>query len=249
MASRAPSLDANEAVAIAARELMSVNVWAGASYVSFPIFYPSGGSCVVKVEPSGSGFEVSDYGATYREVEHLGLGNGFTNSAKRLAAEVGASIRNKAITSYATVETLAATMADIALLSSTVAAKMVEKVGSTTEQQIQLELVGRLRSVFGAEAVSTEEKIAGQSAKEWRVDAVVHSGGAQIAFDFVRNNPQSIYAVSAKFHDIRAVERPPLAVSVVESKADLGLYHSILSQAGRVIESGQSDEAFLKAAA
>ncbi|MEL7719158.1 hypothetical protein AAG598_03880 [Citromicrobium bathyomarinum] len=236
-------------MAVAARELMSVNVWAGASYVSFPIFYPSGATCVIKVEPQGSGFEVSDYGATYRELEHLGLGAGFARSANKLAAEVGATVKDRAITAYATVDTLATTMADVAMVAAASATKMVEKVGTTTEQQIQLELVGRLQSVFGRDAVNTEEKIPGQSAKEWRVDAVVHRGSMQIAFDFVRNNPQSIYAVSAKFHDIRAVERPPLAVSVVESKDDLGLYHSILSQAGRVIESSQPDEAFLRAAA
>lgn len=249
MASMAPTFDSHEAVAIAARELMSINVWDGASYVSFPIFYPSGASCVVKVEPRGAGFEVSDYGATYREVDHLGLGSGFTKSAKKLASEIGAGVRDRAILSFATLDTLAGTMASIALVSSEIAAKMIDKVGTSAEQQIHVELIGRLEQVFGYDAVKPEETLVGQSAKTWSVDAVVHSGSRQTAFDFVRNNAQSVYAVSAKFHDIRAVDHAPLAVAVVESKEALGVYHSILTQAGRVIESSQPDEAFLRAAA
>jgi hypothetical protein len=238
-----------EAVAIAARQLMSVNVWAGAAYVSFPIFYPSGTSCVVKVEPDGSGFLVSDYGATFREVDHLGLGSGFTKSAKKFADEIGASVRDQEIICHATIDTLAMTMACIAQASSDLAAKMESRAGSSAEQQIQVELISRLERVFGKDAVKPDDPLVGQSAKEWNVDAVVYSGGRQIAFDFVRNNAQSVYAVAAKFHDIRAVERPPLAVAVVESKEALGVYHSLLTQAGRVIEAGQSDETFVRAAA
>lgn len=249
MASSPKSVEMQEAVAIAARNLMSINVWAGAAYVSFPIFYPSGTSCVVKVEPYGSGFLVSDYGATYREVDHLGLGSGFTKSAKKLANEIGASIREQTIVARASLDTLAMTMASVAQASADIAAKMESRAGSSVEQQIHAELVGRLERVFGHDAVKPDDHLIGQSAKEWTVDAVVHSGGRQIAFDFVRNNAQSVYAVAAKFHDIRAVDQPPLAVAVVEDKKALGVYHGLLAQAGRVIESGQSDETFVKAAA
>lgn len=249
MATRPQTIDMQEAVAIAARQLMSVNVWAGAAYVSFPIFYPSGTSCVVKVEPRGSGFWVSDYGATYREVDHLGLGSGFTKSAKKFATEIGAAVRGQEIVSSATIDTLAMTMASIAQASAEIAAKMEARAGSSAELQIQAELIGRLERVFGQEAVKPDDPLIGQSAKQWTVDAVVYSGGRQIAFDFVRNNAQSVYAVAAKFHDIRAVDRPPLAVAVVESKEALGVYHSLLTQAGRVIEADQSDDTFKKAAA
>ena len=249
MASKAQSVDMHEAVAIAARNLMSINIWAGAAYVSFPIFYPSGTSCVVKVEPNGSGFLVSDYGATYREVDHLGLGSGFTKSAKKFAEEIGASIQDQAIVTYATLDTLAMAMASVAQASADVAAKMASRAGTSAEQQIQAELVGRLVQVFGEAAVKPDDHLIGQSDKEWTVDAVVISGGRQIAFDFVRNNAQSVYKVAAKFHDIRAVDQPPLVVAVVEDKEALGVYHSLLTQAGRVIEVSQSDDTFIRAAA
>lgn len=249
MASKAFEIEPDEAVAIAARHLMSVNVLAGASYVSFPLFYPSGSACVVKVEAVGDTFEVSDYGATYREVDHLGLGSGFAKSAQKIVSEIGGKVRDQAIICRARVDTLAMTMADVALASAQVAAKMIDKVGTSLEQQIQLELVGRLEKIFGKDAVQPDERISGQSAKEWEVDALVHHGGALIVFDFVRKRAQSVYAVSAKFHDIRAVERPPLAVAVVESKEELGPYHSILAQAGRVIEASQTDDVFMRAAA
>ena len=249
MASRSPTFDPFEAVDYAARQLTSVNVWAGASYVSFPIFYPSGSSCVVKVEPCGTNFLVSDYGAAFREVEHLGLGSGFAKSAKKVCEGYGIEVRDRTITDVATLETLAITMATLAQLSANVAAKMIDRAGSSSEQQVHLELLGRLEQVFGRDAVRPEGKLVGQSAKSWVVDAVVYTTGRQTAFDFVRNNAQSVYAVAAKFHDIRAVEQPPLAVAVVESKEALGPYHSILAQAGRVIEASQSDEVFLRAAA
>ena len=249
MATNPQIIDMQEIVALAARQLMSVNVWAGAAYVSFPIFYPSGTSCVVKVEPRGSGFLVSDYGATYREVDHLGLGAGFARSAKKFAEDIGATVRGQEIVSPASIDTLAMTMASIAQASAEVAAKMEARAGSSAELQIQAELIGRLERVFGKDAVKPDDPLVGQSAKEWTVDAVVYSGGRQIAFDFVRNNAQSVYAVAAKFHDIRAVDNPPVAVAVVEDKEALGVYHSLLTQAGRVIEVDQSDDTFMRAAA
>lgn len=249
MASKAHPFETHETVALAAQSLMAVNVWAGASYVSLPFFYPSGTTCVVKVERVGSQFIVSDYGATFREVDHLGLGSSFTKSAKKVANEVGAVVKNNEITCSATLETLAMTMATIAQVSSEIAAKMVSKVGTSAEQQIQAELVTKLERIFGREAVQVDEKLIGQSAKDWTVDAVVYRGGRQIAFDFVRNSAQSVYAVAAKFHDIRAIEAPPLVVAVVEDKQALGFYHSILTQAGRVIEADQADEVFERAVA
>lgn len=249
MASRPQTIDLQEAVAVAARQLLSINVWAGSAYVSFPVFYPSGTSCVVKIEQSGPGFLVSDYGATYREVDHLGLGSRFTKSAKKFADGINASVRDHELTAYATLDTLAMTMASVAQASAEIAAKMVSRAGSSAEQQIQAELLSRLERLFGRDAVKPDDPLIGQSAKEWKVDAVVYSGGRQIAFDFVRNNAQSVYAVAAKFHDIRAVESPPVAIAVVESKEALGVYHSLLTQAGRVIEASQSDETFVRAAA
>lgn len=249
MASKAHPSGGHEAVALAAQSLLAVNVWAGASYVSFPFFYPSGATCVVKVEPVGSDFIVSDFGATFREVDHLGLGKSFAKSAKNIANEVGAVVKKNEITCSAKLETLAMTMATIAQISSEIASRMISKVGTSTEQQIQAELVTKLERIFGREAVRADEKLIGQSAKDWTVDAVVYRGGRQIAFDFVRNSAQSVYAVAAKFHDIRAVDAPPVAVAVVEDKQALGFYHSILTQAGRVIEAGQADEVFKRAAA
>ena len=167
MATRAPTLNPHEAVAIAARKLMSVNVWSGASYVSFPVFYPSGGTCVVKIEPVGDEFEVSDYGATYREIDHLGLGSGFAKSAQRLVSEIGGRVQDRTIVCRATLATLAMTMADVALVSSQVAANMTEKAGTSHEQQIQLELVARLESIFGKESVKPDENIVGRAFFVW----------------------------------------------------------------------------------
>jgi hypothetical protein len=59
----------------------------------------------------------------------------------------------------------------------------------------------------------------------------------------------SVYRTSAAFHDLAELPSPPRLVAVVKDKHALGPKLMLLSQAGRVIESGQSDDVYQRAAA
>jgi hypothetical protein len=70
-----------------------------------------------------------------------------------------------------------------------------------------------------------------------------------VVFQAVTNYPVAVFRASTAFHDLAALDNPPSLISVIRSKAEMGKNYSILAQAGRVIEIGQNDDVFLRAAA
>ena len=81
------------------------------------------------------------------------------------------------------------------------------------------------------------------------MSAIVCLSGKSAVFQAVSERAGSVYRTSAAFHDLALLEHPPTLVAVVQSKAALGTKLGLLAQAGRVIEQGQSDDVFRRAAA
>jgi hypothetical protein len=89
----------------------------------------------------------------------------------------------------------------------------------------------------------------GSSTTEWKFSAILHVEGKMAIFQAVGDHANSIYRVSAAFHDLMQHPEPPTLISVVRNRAGLGAKFGILAQAGRVIEEDQSDAVFFRAAA
>jgi hypothetical protein len=87
MASQADSLLSISAVAErAASELVRVTNWGSFSYISLPIFMPSGSAATVRISRIEAGFRVDDGGFTYRELESIGSERSFPRAAAKFAA-------------------------------------------------------------------------------------------------------------------------------------------------------------------
>jgi len=241
--------DVGAAAAKAVGQLVSVRAWGDACYVSLPIFYPSGTAVTVKVEKARNGFRVTDSGLAYREIEQVGAERFFASNAKVFAEEIEAATDKRSLVLIAEPDELAAAMADIAGASARMAHKIMAKVGAKGEAEISDHLFERLKVVFGAPRVERSIKIVGPSTKEWEVDAIVNLDDRQAIFQAVPNHHASIYSTSAMFHDLALKDQPPVTVSVVHDKAALGAFLGILSQAGHVIEEGQADPTYERAAA
>jgi hypothetical protein len=123
------------------------------------------------------------------------------------------------------------------------------RVSEQEEREIEEHLSERLISVFGKLSVETGEKIQGSSLNEWEVSAIVKTPQRVAVFHAVSNHMNAIFKTSTAFHDLAGLEKPPALVSVVKSKPALGKKLGLLSQAGHVIEDGQPDEAYQRAAA
>jgi hypothetical protein len=59
-------------VETAAQQLVNVRHFPEGSFVTTPMSYPSGAQVVIRVEPSGSDFFVSEFGVGFQEAEMIG---------------------------------------------------------------------------------------------------------------------------------------------------------------------------------
>lgn len=249
MASRAPVYpDMNAAVEKAVSDLLNVRHWGEASFVSFPIYYPSGSPVTVRVTPSSGGFRVDDGGFAYREVEAVGFERSFSSAADKARSKEGLDRDRRTLFVSVSGEELSRALSDVAMASWNVADRIFGKIADQEERDIEDYLRERLASIPGL-TLEDRQTVVGSSTSPWEVSAVVQAGGEEIVFQAVSDHANSVYRTSTAFHDIAELPRPPKLVAVVKDKQALGRKLVILSQAGRVIQSDQPDEAYLKAAA
>jgi hypothetical protein len=237
-----------EAAEAAASSLVTARRVKGSIYINLPLIYPGGGAVTVKIDPSPDGARVSDSGFAYRELESFGLQRSFANTAANIVEAESLEVDRRAIFVDVPIEELARAICDVGIASWQVADRITGKVSEEEEAEIQEYLGERLVSIFGSSHVQADNpKIKGQYI-EWDVSAVVMVNSHRAVFNAVSNHMNSISHASTAFHDLANLEKPPLLVSVVKSKAALGAKFGLLSQAGDVIEEEQSDEVYLKAA-
>jgi hypothetical protein len=237
----------NAVVDAAVKEMMRVQHWGETSFVSFPIFYPSGAPVTVRIVPAVGGYRIDDNGFAYRELESVGFERSFPAAAGRAKQECAIEQNRRCLYVEVPSDQLERAMSDIAIASWNVADRVFGKLADHDERDIEEYLRERLARVFGA--IEQQQTITGSSRNPWDVSAIVKLNGDLVVFQAVGDHPNSIYRTSAAFHDLAALPSPPKLVSVVKSKEMMGHKVSILSQAGRVIETDQSDEVYLRAAA
>ncbi len=243
------AVDRAATVEAAARSLLLIRHDGEISRVALPIFYPSGAAATVEVTQNGAKFLISDAGLAYREAELIGAENLFNRNAAPVAEQFGIDAGKRGFAVSASAEQLAGAMADVAAASVQVAHRICERVAQRSEAAITAHLYERLVAVFGAKKVVPEAEIAGASSHRWRISALVHVGGKDMAFEAVSNHHSSVYSSATMFHDLSLLERRPVPVAVVKDKASFGAYLGILSQAANVIEETASDIALTRLAA
>ncbi|OQW48388.1 MAG: hypothetical protein A4S16_01645 [Proteobacteria bacterium SG_bin6] len=227
---------------------MTVKHWGDSSFVSFPIYYPSGAAVTVRVIPGPSGFRVDDAGFAYREIEAIGFERSFATAADKARAKEGVEKDRRSLYVTADWEQLSRALSDVAMASWDVADRVFGKIAEQEQHDIEDYLRERLAHVFGSR-LEDRHTIVGSSSNPWEVSAIVSEGRDQVVFQAVSSHANSVYRASTAFHDIAALPNPPKLVAVVKDKAALGTKLSILGQAGRVIQSDQSDDVYLRAAA
>lgn len=242
-----PDLALTSAVESAVRDLLSVRHWGGSSYVSLPMFFPSGAPVTVRVSGGSERFHVDDGGFAYRELESIGAHRSFGKAAPKIAEPEELQFDRRTIYVDTNVAELARAISDIGIASWNMVHAVVSRLAEGGEE-IEEYLRERLVRIFGPTHVEPDEKIIGSSTQEWEVSAILKLGGERTVFQAVADNPISIYRNSTAFHDLAALPTPPRLVAVVNDRKALGTRLSLLSQISRVIESKQPDDAYQRAA-
>lgn len=231
----------HDAVDAAVRALVMRERGRGEDRISLPIFHPSGAAATVTVTGGPNRYRISDGGQAYREVELIGAEHLFNRNADKCAEAHGVSRTGKMIVGDADASNLAGYISSVAAASAQISARIIERVAARNEAAIEERLRQRLEDIFGSSHVEPDAEIAGASNHRWRLSAIVHVDGRDLAFEAVANHHSSVYSSATMFHDLALLERRPKAIAVVESKQAMGAYIGMLSQAASVIEATAPD--------
>ena len=236
-------------VEAAARSLLSVSHESDTSLITLPLFYPSGAAVVVEVVGGRDSFFVNDGGRAYREVEMFGGEHLFGRNSSQIAESFSIDASKRSFSAFASIEQLAATIADVGDASVQLASRICERIAVRHETAIASGFYRKLVQVFGQDRVVQDATIEGASSHQWKISALVHADGREIAFEAVSNHHSSVYSSATMFHDIALLSRKPVPIAVVRNKTEMGAYLGILSQAANVIEADASNNTIERLAA
>lgn len=225
------------------RELASVEHRNEGSFISTPLLYPSGATVVVRVEPVGQMFFVSDVGLGYQEADMAGASLSYARHGRLIAEEAGVGFDNQCFfMAQASRDHLAGVVVAIANCSLEAVSVAIHKLSERkTAAEADL-LYERLARVFTAPRVTKNAEIRGASNTNWDVASLVRVNDKQTVFEPVLNHKNSVAAVATKFHDIALLDHAPARVAVVYRKEDFGTLLGVLSQAGSVVTRNVSDD-------
>ncbi len=219
-----------------------------ASFINLPILYPSGSFVTVRLTyVDSASIRVSDSGFAYREAESFGATRSFPRTARSVGESFDVSVGKRVIFVDVPPTDVERAIFDVSAASREVAERIVSNVAFQDEAEISDVVHTKLDRIFPG--VRHDGKVVGASSIEWDVTAVATVDSHLAIFQAVSNYPIAVYKASTAFHDLAALDQPPVLVSVVPSKAEMGKNYSILAQVGRVVEVGQPDDAFFRAAA
>jgi hypothetical protein len=238
-----------ETVDRAVREMLCVRHWGTQTFVSLPIYYPSGAQVTVRVAPALGGFRVDDGGFAYRELESVGFERSFASAADVARQSDALDRDRRCLITHAEAEQLSRAISDVGLASWNVADRVFKRIADQEQRDIEEYLRERLVAIFGATHLEDRQTISGSSTNPWDVSAIVQLDRQEIVFQAVSAHANSVYRTSTAFHDLAALPQAPRLVSVVRDKTAMGRKLVMLSQAGRVIQSDQTDADYLRAAA
>lgn len=212
--------------------------------VSLPMYYPTGTGVGIRIEPEQGGFYVSDFAIGYREAEDFGAERSFRYHIKKLIEGGPVEFTHgKQIRMRATEAQLKGAIIKVASLSRDAALRAYENAADWDDEELAADLFQRLTDVFGPSHVIARALKTGASSVQWKFAAKVNVDGHEILFDAVSPHHNSVFSAVSKFNDVQRDDDALEAVAVVDSKAAMGKWLPLLSQAAVVIESSASEHA------
>lgn len=172
----APVRNLENIVENAARGLVRTNHRSAESFVSVPLFYPSGSGTTLSVTLERNGLRVSDLSAAYQEVKMVGAETGFTRKASRVSERLGLELLAHSVTALLSEANLASAISDVASASTEIANYLVERTAGREEAEISAHLLEKLRNIFGQSRITPLVQVKGVSGRGWGVTAVVRAG-------------------------------------------------------------------------
>ena len=153
--------DVGQAVKSAARELVSARCIDGAWFINLPLVYPGGSFVTVRVDQTKDGIRVSDSGFGLPKADDVDAAKwSFKRTAKAICENTGASVSDRLIYVFSSLDDLEQAVYDVAETSwKIVADRICQKAYEDEEEAISDELSERLVHLFGREKVETANAV------------------------------------------------------------------------------------------
>ena len=230
--------------------LVTCDHWPDVSFVRLPLIYPSGSMVTVEVHPlpGGSEYRVTDGGFGFQELEDIGAERSFTRTATPIASESIVNRNGRAFFIDVPISQLSRAIADVGKASWQLVERVYANRRDESGDDVVEYLADRLRIIFGDD-IEPNATLIGASTTDWEMSVVVRRLGKIIAFQAVSSHANSVYRANAAFDDLSALDDPPQLVAIVPSFEALGPKLTLLSRSAKVLEEGQSNDDYLRAAA
>jgi hypothetical protein len=185
----------------------------------------------------------------FEESEMMGASSVYLRHAKAVAEQAGVAFDQRAFFVLEVPESqLAGAVTTIANCSQEAVAIATYKAAERKVAEDAERLYKRLVGVFTSKSVTRDVEVVGASNTKWHVTTMVQFDHKSAIFEPVNKHHASIVNASAKFHDIAQLDVSPKRIAVVRSKAELGTYLGVLSQAANVVEESVADSTIVRLA-
>ena len=226
------------------RSLLSTEKVGDQTIVRLPLIMPSGSMATVRVIENNGDFFIGDLGLSYLQAESLGLARNYWRVVKPIIEKYVIDRSKEELFIRVKSEDLYSGICDVAMASWQAADVLADKADETANVELSESVVDRLVEVFGTDRVVPQPEIMGHSHISWPMTAIVKNGSRSMVFQAVSNHAQSVYRANTAFHDLSILDDPPILVSVVRDKQELGEKISLLSQTSKVIETDANAEVY-----
>jgi hypothetical protein len=241
----------NPEIEAAMRRLISGVHHVEGTYITLPVFYPSGSKVVVRVSEqrteNQTKFFVTDFGLGFQEAELMGIDRGFSRVARIVAERSGVGFDEHAFFAVQVdLERLPGAISAIASCSLEAVTTALVRLSEKASAGMSRILVEKLEATFGPERVKRDETLSGDSGHDWTVAATVQSGAGRVVFDVATKSPISIATVAIKMDDISRLKSAPRRFVMVRSTEELGSYLGVLAHHASVIEPTANENYLIK---
>lgn len=215
--------------------------------VSVPVLYPSGSSSTVEIGSIGETCFVSDMGFGHTEAFLANAGDFYDRQARDAAERFGIGYDGQSIfLVHAPIDRIEGAIAAVSNASVQAASLAVLKASEDKERKRNDQVYDRVRSIFGADAVTKSAEIEGRHAVWTAHNVVSLPRGRRAIFEFVTAHQNSVSNKFMMFSDIASRHQELALNSVVRSVANLGAKATMLQDVSNVIQLDASNDDFLR---
>lgn len=234
-----------------ARQLATARIIGTSAFISTPLTYIGGAPVVVRLDPVGPKFFVSDAGIGAREADLIGGSRLYRKIAEHMAARFGVRFDKDALFEADAVhDELIASVIAIANASKGAVDQTAFRLAEKAAQDAKIAVRERLQAAFARELITTDIRVKGSSNDEWDFDAAVKLPTHMALIHVVSPAATSVNSAVARFLDMSDLpdETRPRLVGALQDRSRTQ-HVKLLQRSANIIDFTAGPDVWQRAAA